>query len=165
MKECTKNQITLIGYGEIHQEEAFEYAIPLPFSFHSRKLRRKMIITLAYFSPISPSLNKYRDKQLWLTVNNGDNIAGSRSEYDYHAVQRGSLQHEIFETDSTAVWDDNDSMILKVNCRADASDKNNDPIPYALFATFEIAPEHDIDVYQSVVDKIRIRNAITPAVE
>ena len=165
VKECTKNQITLIGYGEIHQDEAFEYAIPLPFSFHSQKLRRKVIITLAYFSPISPSINKYRDKQLWLTVNNGNNIAGSRSEYDYHAVQRGTLQHEIFETDSTAVWDDNDSMILKVNCRADASNTNNVPIPYALFTTFEIAPEHDINVYQSVVDKIRIRDAITTTVE
>ena len=38
-------------------------------------------------------------------------------------------------------------------------------IPYALFATFEMAPEYDIDVYQKVVEKIRMKNIITPTAE
>ena len=38
-------------------------------------------------------------------------------------------------------------------------------IPYALFATFEMAPEYDIDVYQTVLDKVRTKDIITPNAE
>lgn len=163
VKECTKNQITLIGYGDIKQNQAFVYSIPLPFNFHTQKYKRKLTVTLAYFSPIHTSSIKYREKQVWFTVDNGQNIAGTRSEYDYYAVQRGTLQHEIFETESIQVWDENESLTIKVNCRGDASDSDADVlIPYALFATFEMAPEYDIDVYQTVVDKVRTRDIITP---
>ena len=166
IKECTKNQITLIGYGDIGQDQAVIYSIPLPFNFHAQKYKRKLIITLAYFSPIHPSSIKYREKQVWFTINNGNNIAGSPAEYDYYAAQRGTVQHEIFETDSTEVWDENDALTIKVNCRGDASNKNSDElIPYALFATFEMAPEYDIDVYQAIVEKVRTRDIIAPNVE
>ena len=45
--------------------------------------------------------------------------------------------------------------------KADASSaRPNLLVPYALFATFEMAPEYGIDVYQRVVDKVRIKNAV-----
>ena len=94
-------------------------------------------------------------------LDNGKNIAGDRAEYDHNAVQRGTLQHEIFETKRTQVWNENDSLTIKVNCRGDASESDeNILIPYALFATFEMAPEYNIDVYQTVVDKVRTQNII-----
>ena len=164
VKECTKNQITLIGYGNIKQDQAFVYSIPLPFDFHDKKYKRKLTVTLAYLSPINPSSIKYRDKQVWFTINKGQNIAGSREEYDYNAVQRGTLQHEIFETDNSEVWNILDSLEIKVNCRNDASNNDNNLlIPYALLATFEMAPEYNIDVYQSIVEKIHIREVVTPS--
>ena len=112
-------------------------------------------------SPIYPSSIKYREKQVWFTLDNGKNIAGARAQYDFHAVQRGTLQHEIFETKRTEVWDENDAFTIKVNCRGDASETDgNILIPYSLFATFEMAPEYDIDVYQSVVDRVRTKDII-----
>ena len=162
VKECAKNQITLIGYGDILQGEAFEYNLPLPFDFHTQKYKRKLIITLAYFSPIHPESMKYREKQVWITIGNGK-VMGARSEYDFHTVQRGTLQHEVFESEAIDTWSEEDSLSIKVNCRGDASVKNErEAVPYALLATFELAPEYDIDVYQKVVEKIRLRNPITP---
>jgi hypothetical protein len=116
-------------------------------------------------SSIHPSSLKYRGKQVWFTLNNGKKISGER-EYDFNAVQRGTLQHEIFETDSTEVWDENDLLEIKVNCRGDASEK--DPgtlIPYALFATFEMAPEYGIDVYQMIVEKIHVHELVQPIIQ
>ena len=165
VKECTQNQITLIGYGDIMQDQAFEFSIPLPFNFHAQRFRRKLTVTLAYFSPIRPSTIKYRENQVWFTINNGKNISGARVEYDNNAVQRGTLQHEIFEADSTEVWDETDSLTIKVNCRADAAQVENQHVPYALFATFEMAPEYGIDVYQTIVNKIHLRDVITPAID
>lgn len=138
----------------------------MPFNFYARKYKRKLTITLAYFSPIHPASIKYREKQVWFTINNGKDVAGTRAEYYDKAVQRGTLQHEIFETENITVWDEENALTIKVNCRGDAYDKNDkDLIPYALFATFEMAPEYDIDVYQKVVEKIRMKNIITPTAE
>lgn len=163
VKECAENQATLIGFGEIKHGQAFEYEVPLPFDFHTERYKRRLTVTLAYFSPVRPSSMKYRETQVWFNLHDGKDLVGSRSEYDYHAVQRGSLQHEVFTSDEIFVWDENDSVRIKVNCRNDAAPEGDAiHIPYALFATFEIAPEHEIDVYQPVVDRVRIREAITP---
>lgn len=161
VKECTKNRITLVGYGDIKQDDAYLYEIPMPFDFHAQKYRRKLTVTLAYFSPVRPSSLKYREKQVWFTVDSGANVVGPRSEFDYNAVTRGTLQHEVFETENITVWDENSSLVIKVSCKDDASKTPVDTmIPYALFATFEMAPEYDVDVYQEVVSRIHIRDAI-----
>lgn len=159
-KECTKNQVTLIGYGDIRQGEAFAYSIPLPFPFNERRYKRRLTVTLSYLSPIHYQSVKYREKQVWFTIDK-PNISGKHVEYDYHAVQRGTLQHEILETDSIEMWDDSKALTIKVNCRGDANEKTPEiDIPYALFATFELAPEYDIDVYQKVVEKVRVLNPV-----
>ena len=44
-------------------------------------------------------------------------MIGSRAEYDYHAVQRGTLQHEIYENDSIEVWDIDKSDVYKRQIR------------------------------------------------
>lgn len=134
---------------------------PIPIEFHEKRLKRKLTVTLAYLSPIHPSSIKYREKQVWMTINNGNSLIGSRVEYDYHAVQRGTLQHEIFENNSIEVWDIDESIELKINCRGCASENNPEMlIPYALFATFEMAPDCGVEVYQKVVTKVQTKNAI-----
>lgn len=166
VKEYTQNKICLVGYGDIQQDKAFEYTIPLPFDFHTQKYKRKLTVTLAYLSPIHPSSMKYREKQVWFDLIDPKKVVGSRSEYDYHAVQRGTLQHEILESESTVVWDENDSIVIKVSCRGDASEANPDiQIPYAIFATFEMAPEHNIDVYQRISSIVRVATTITTQAE
>ena len=166
VKEYTQNKICLVGYGDIQQNNAFEYTIPLPFDFHAQKYKRKLTVTLAYLSPIHPSSMKYREKQVWFDLIDPKKVVGNRSEYDYHAVQRGTLQHEILESESTVVWDENDSIVIKVSCRGDASESNPDTqIPYALFATFEMAPEHNIDVYQKISSKVRVTTTVANTTE
>lgn len=161
VKKCTKEQITMIGFGEIKQESAYVYSLPIPIEFHEQKYFRRLVLTLAYFSPICPSSVKYREHMVWLTINNGGKLIGSRKEYDHHAVTRGTVQHEIFESDSIQPWDINDAIEIKVNCKTDASNVHPDLlVPYALFATFEMAPECGIDVYQRVVDMVKIKNAV-----
>ena len=164
VQACTKNRVTLVGYGDIKQGEAYLYEFPIPFDFHTQKYKRKLTVTLAYFSPVRPSTLKYREKQVWFTIDSGSNVAGPRLEFDYNAVTRGTLQHEVFETENITVWDENSSIVIKVNCRGDASEASADTIiPYALFASFEMAPEYDVDVYQEVVSRVRIRDVIPAA--
>lgn len=164
VKQCTRERITLIGYGDIAQNQGYVYELPIPIDFHQKRYRRRLTITLACLVPIRFSSAKYREKRLWLDVlNDGTddqhNLFKSRQEYDYNTVRKGTMQHEIFEEDRISLWKPDQCIRLKVNCAADADDKNTlKKIPYALFATFEMEPGCDIDVYGKVSEEIRIRN-------
>lgn len=155
VQEYAKNKVTLIGYGELKQDEAVLYELPLPFNFSAKKVQRNLTVTLASFTPIRPVTQKYRYSQVWFTLETGEKKFGlKRLDANDKAVLRGTLQHERFEGDRAVVWGEDDILGIKINCRADAHDFTQ-KIPYALFATFEIAPEYDINVYEKVVEKVK----------
>lgn len=160
--ECAKNRVTLIGFGELEQDSACLYTLPLPFDFSAKKMYRCLTVTLASFSPINALTQKYRSAQLWFSlVTEGKNLRIKRTDADDKAVARGTLQHERFAGNDAVVWGEDDSLGIQINCRADAGSFTG-TIPYALFATFEIAPEYDIDVYQKIAEKVRTKEKIAP---
>ena len=159
--ECAKNRITLIGFGELKNGEALTYDLPLPFNFRNAKICRRLTATLAYFSPAIPTRQKYRAAQCWYSIENGKkNFLDSRVDVDWQAAVRGSLQHEIFENDDIVVWDENEGIQIKVNCRGDADGKFSGSIPYALMVSFEIKDVIDIDVYTKIALKINPKVSI-----
>lgn len=160
VKECAKNRITLIGYGDLAKDSACLYTLPLPFDFYRDRIYRSLTITLATFVPTCPTTQKYRAAQVWFNLE-GKKLVPDRLNVDDKAPARGSLQHEIFTGDSAIVWDENDSLDIKINCRQDAGNFEG-KIPYAIFVTFEIAPEHNVDVYQKVISKVKPKETITP---
>lgn len=153
VEECAKTRITLIGYGSLLKDKAHIYQLPLPFDFSSARIHRRLTVTLSYFSPIMPLLQKYRSALLWFTLEN-NNLVPSRVNTDLNAVRRGTLQHEIFYGDRALVWDAGNSIGIKVNCVEDAG-KLTEPVPYSVIVTFEVAEGLDIDVYTDVVTRIR----------
>ena len=66
------------------------------------------------------------------------------------------MQHEIFFGENPIVWNDDDNLIIKVNCKEEAS-KIKTAIPYSLFVSFEIAEGFGVDLYADVSAKIRQR--------
>jgi len=160
--ECAKNRITLIGYGELKNGEALTYDLPLPFSFSSSKICRRLTATLAFFSPTIQTRQQYRAVQCWYEIMKGkENFLVSRVDVDWQAVLRGSLQHEIFENDEIVVWDEKESIQIKVNCRSDADYKFRDTIHYALIVSFEIKSAIDIDVYEKVAAMIYAKTPVS----
>jgi hypothetical protein len=153
--ECAQNRVTLIGYGKLKNGNAFAYDLPLPFDFSATKVLRRMTATLSFFSPIVSSRQKYRKAQVWFDLDErGKTLFSSRVDVSDKAVSRGSVQHEIFENDNTVVWDENDPLQIKVNCRGVADENFTEEIPYALMVSFEIKDAIDIDVYAKVTECI-----------
>ncbi|MHB1627884.1 MAG: S8 family peptidase [Bacilli bacterium] len=153
--ECAKNRVTLIGYGDLKNGEAHTYDLPLPFNFSRSKICRRLTATLTYFPPFVPTRQKYRAAQLWYSIENGKkNLLDSRMDVDWNAAVRGSVQHEIFENNNTVVWDEDDALQVKVNCRGDADDRFSGSVPYALMVSFEIKDAIDIDVYAKIAERV-----------
>lgn len=154
VEQCARNRVTLIGFGELIVDEAHVYKLPLPFNFSSKRMKKRLTVTLAYMTPTNSSKQSYRESQLWYEVENLDKLSMERQNSDWQMVRKGTVQHEIFESESAVVWDENNELKIKINCKEDA-DKVKEKVKYALFVTFEVAPEENLEVYEKVKNQIR----------
>lgn len=78
----------------------------------------------------------------------------TRTQADWRAVQRGTVQHEILEGEHAAAFIDGASLAIQVSCRSDAG-ALEDAVPYALAATLEVAEELGVDIYNEVAVQVR----------
>lgn len=141
--------------GSLKRDEGHVFRLPLPIDFSSKLIKRKLTVTLAYFSPVEPTRQLYRTMQLWFNVEDKKKLVPERQNTEWQAVRKGTLQHEIFVGETPVVWNDND-IVIKVNCKEEAG-KFKEAIPYCIFVSFEIAEGFDIDLYSKVSTKIKQR--------
>lgn len=154
---CNNQRATTIGFGKLKQEEAHLYELPLPTSLGSIAVRKRITVTLAYISPIISSNMKYRHSNIWFSLEN-NSLANSRLESDDKAVRRGTVQHEIFESEGAVPIEDGETLIIKVNSKPDAIEDRITEIHYGLVISIEVAEGLDIPIYEEV--RTRIATAI-----
>ncbi|MBI3655778.1 MAG: S8 family peptidase [Acidobacteria bacterium] len=154
--DCTSQRATVLGFGQLGDEEANLFRLPLPPSLGARRDWRRLIVTLAWLSPVAGNTQRYRTGSLWFEVE-GVGLAPTRQDADWRAVRRGTVQHEVFEGNSAVPLNDGDALTIKVNCRKDAG-KIQQPIPYGLAISLEVAEGIDIPIYEEI--RTRIASAI-----
>ncbi|MBF0550163.1 MAG: S8 family peptidase [Deltaproteobacteria bacterium] len=155
--DCTDQRATLLGFGQLSDGKAHVFRLPLPPSLGSRREWRRLTVTLAWLSPISASTQRYRTASLWFKMDN-NGLAPNRSDADWQAVRRGTVQHEVFEGQQAEPFNDGDVIEIKVNCRKDA-EKIKKPVAYGLAVSLEVREGVDIAVYNE------IRTRIAPAIQ
>lgn len=157
---CTEQRATLIGVGELKNNEALEFRAPLPPCLIAQTLKRRLTVTLAWLSPVNVRNSKYRAARLWMappTIEYGV----SRANYQWQHVRRGTLQHEILEGQDALAFVDGQEVVFKVNCSEDAG-SIVDPVPFALCVTLEVAEGIELPIYQQIRDRVSIQVAVQP---
>lgn len=154
--ECTEQRATLLGFGQLNDGEAHVFSLPLPPSLGGRREKRKLTVTLAWLSPTAARTQKYRVASLWFELDTSL-LGVSRTDTEWVAAKRGTVQHEVFEGEQALPLTEGDTLTIKVNCRQDAT-KIETPIRYGIVASLEVAEGVDIAVYNEV------RTRIAPAV-
>ncbi len=153
VSNCTDQRATLIGCGRLSDGEAHLYSIPLPPSLSSKRIWRRLTITLAWLSPVRSTDRKYRCASLWFDPPS-DKLQIIRQQADGRAVRRGTVQHEILEGDRAAVFVDGDKLLIKVNCR-EAAKPLTQSVPYGLAVSLEVAEGIEIPIYNEILTRIR----------
>lgn len=162
---CTTQRATVLGCGEIREDEVHEYTFPLPVGLSQQKLWRRLIVTLAWFTPINPNHRNLREAKLSLE-SGGTNWANTplklkRQDADDDQVKRGTVQHEVLEAkDSISAYQEGENIRIRVVCKKDATNKLDDSIPYGLAVTLEVREDVEIDVYQQIRARIKPRVAV-----
>ncbi len=164
---CTPQRVTLVAWDDIRDGEGHLYRIPLPTSLSGVRVGRRLIVTLAYLTPINPFDKRYRRAHVWFTPKETGvfdaehDLRVKRQEADQRAAVRGTVQHEIFEGDQAAVFAPEQDLVLKVNCREHAG-RLTVAVPYALAVSLEVAPEVDLPIYEEVRARLRPRVPVRP---
>ena len=150
---ANQQRATVVGVGALMDGEADEFRLPLPPSLSAVTEKRKLTVTLAWFSPINSANQEYRVAKLWFNASNG--IAPGRKNADHDAVQRGTLQHEVLEGEDVYVFQDGEDLSIKVNCRKDAG-PIIEPVNYGLAVTLEVAEGIDLPIYEEIRDRLAV---------
>lgn len=160
VSECAAHRVTALGGGTLTDGQAHTHLFPLPPSLSKKAGLRRLIVTLAWMTPINARHQRWRRADLWFNPA-ADKLDVTRQEAEHRASQRGTVQHEILEGERAAAFVDGDSIEIQVSCRADAG-ALEDEVPYALAVTLEVAQEIGIDIYDEV--RARIRAAVVEVV-
>lgn len=163
---CAAQRVTVLGCGEIHENEIHEYAFPLPMDLSTAKLWRRLVVTLAWFTPINPDHRNLREAKLELSPGVGKWDATplklTRQDGDHHQVMRGTVQHEILEANNQiASYHDGETLRIRVHCKKDAISRLDEIIPYGLAVTLEVKEDVNIPLYQQIRAQIKAPIAVT----
>jgi hypothetical protein len=153
VRECARHRVTVLGGGLLQADQAHIHRIPLPPALSGQRVWRRLTVTLAWLTPIHAAHQAWRRADLWFNPA-ADTLRVQRREADWHAVQRGTVQHEIFEGESALAFVDGTHVEVHVNCRRDAGDVE-DSVPYALVTTLEIDEQTGIDIYSEIRTRVQ----------
>ena len=158
---CTEQRGTVLGCGEIQENEVHEYRFPLPPALSEQQVWRRMVVTMAWFSPINPSNRNLRMAKLSFQPPNQSLLNIERVESDHNQVLRGTVQHEILEGESQiSAYQEDGYILLHVTCKADATTHLDQKIPYGLAVTLEVEEGVDIPIYSQIRDRVRPQVAV-----
>lgn len=162
---CLDNRVTALAAGSIQKEQGHLHQFPLPPSLSGKVGKRRLTISLAWFTPVNPKHHGWRRAQLWFAppvAKDTNKLALQRGEADAKATRRGTLQHEILHGDKASAYVDGDSLDIVVSCVADAGALEEE-VPYTLAVTLEVAEELGLPIYQEVRAKVQARVGVQPA--
>lgn len=148
---CTRHRVTVIGYGELRQDEAHTYELPLPPSLRGHaSFTRSLRTTLAWFSPLNPTSARYRGARLSLEPVEAKGLSLNDSETRSHATERGTVSHRVRHGRGFARYDHGDKLVLEVACSADGVVKLDEPVPYVLAVSLDVESTLPVDIYQEI---------------
>jgi hypothetical protein len=162
------HRVTLLGDDLIQAGTLHEYRIPVPAAMIKNREVRRIILTLAWCTPIRPTTVAYRGVALEIVDSSGKRKfwKGVKGQLQPHpdASRRGTLMHLVLEGKNSADFTDAGGMFIGVQARELHPQFKTASVPYALAVTLEVAQTLRADIHAEVRDKARLRTPIRPRV-
>lgn len=160
---CTDQRITLVAWGDLGQDSALLYGLPLPPALIGSTHERRLTITLGWITPCNMQNQRYRRAALWVDPpagNRPDNVLRiDRNGPHWQAVRRGTLQHEVMVGARALDYSPDSNLAVRVNCAKDAGALDI-PIPFGLAVTLEVAEGLQIPIYNQVSARVQEQLAV-----
>lgn len=156
----------MVGGGFIRPNEQWDHSVPLPAVLHAQTCWRRLVVTLAWFTPTHPSRREYRSFALRVGIPRENLLRAVGIDADGKATTRGTVQHEVLYEGSEAMdIGSGAALTLPVTCFDDATSLEVLPpegIPYAIAVTVEVAPETGLAIYEEIRARVQPPVLIQP---
>jgi hypothetical protein len=160
------NRITLLADDVIGDGGRHEYEIPIPRAMINNREVRRVVLTLAWSSPVDPASVRYRGLALEMVDRNGrrgfwDGV-GSSGQPQPHpfATRRGTVQHLVLEGKKLMRATGGGSFFVGVQARAAIASLTNESAPYGLAITLEMAQPLRQDLFADVAARVRPKTQV-----
>lgn len=153
--ECSSNRATLVGVGELAPDHGHRFRIPLPQSLASVKEPRSLTVTLAWLSPVSPSMQTYRTIKFDAKPCEPDVSLGVKrnsSQPDFSTMDRGTVSHERYEGVNAVPFLDDGHISLDVWCKGDP--EISQKVSYSVAVSIEAGT--GIEVYEEIRQRLLV---------
>ena len=152
---ATSRRVVLLGGSKIKAGKRHQYRFPLPGALHASAEWRRLTVTLAWISAVNPSTQKYRMARLSFG-DVRDALALGSHEADGRATTRGTVQHEVFEGRRATVFNEDDSIVIDVDCRIDVGSSSTET-RYGIVASLEVGATVRADIHNEVRQLLQAR--------
>jgi len=159
---CTDQQATLLHTGVLEHEEAHSYRFPLPDCLSASSENRRIIVTVAWFSPTNPNSIIYNGAKLWVSGANKQSLKVPEGDYFHSHTENGTAFHKVYSGSQVSDLSVNDFLDIQVNCRERAG-VSGKKIPYALIVTVD-APRSALPIYSQVKVKLKEVTKVSDAI-
>lgn len=147
----TDDRVVTLGHGVLMQDTESDFEMPLPPCLISKSVKKRLTITLAWNSPISVTTDP-RIVRMYFKPNN-EKYIGSRADSDTNTSRRGTIQHEIFEGDAAANFEDGKTIKITIGRKRDTI---TTPVKYMLMVTLEVAEDSGLPIYEEVKARLNV---------
>lgn len=144
---CHDNQATLLYTNVIEDEKAQDFFLPLPPSLAARTINRRLIVTVAWFSPVNHGHKDYRGAQLWASPPLGAIDLDELDNYPSH-LKNGTVYHEVRRGNRASAFTKGDQLAIRINCYGRAGIRKL-RIPYVVIVTLD-TPGVELPIYEEV---------------
>ncbi|EZP52688.1 S8 family peptidase [Sphingomonas sp. RIT328] len=150
------NRVTLLGEDSITKGERHMWRIPLPDELQSYAEFRRIVVTLAWLTPVTPNSSQYRTVGLSLhgasgksDIWDGVNRVGHQPAIGFG--KRGTLIHAVYEDERKAIpFLIGSDFEINVQAASKMPQMGGVMVPYALAITIEVANSIKTDISSSV---------------
>lgn len=154
------HRVTLLAEDRIVKDERQMWRVPLPDELRSYAEFRRIVVTLAWLTPVSPNSSQYRTVGLSLLGRTGksDLWEGVQRVGHQPAIgfgRRGTLIHSVYEGDRKAIpFGEDGGFEINVQAVSKMPGMTAVKIPYALAVTIEVADSVNADISASVRTRV-----------
>ena len=159
--EGDRSRITLLGDDVITSDTLHEYRIPVPHALLNSREVRRIVLTLAWCTPVQPATTAYRGVALDIVDSTGKRkfwkAVSPLPQPHPDDDRRGTVIHRVYEGASKIKAIGPDGLFVGVQARALHDSFRDAKVPYALAVTLEVAQTVRADIYADVRSRVRSR--------
>jgi len=158
-----RTRVTLLGQDAIKAGKRHSWKIPLPDELASSAEFRRIVLTLAWLTPVRPNSTNYRLIGLDLVNDDGlSNLWDGASRASHQpaivAAKRGTLIHAVYEGRRAVPFDEDGNFVVNVQAFCRLTKVQMYDVPYALAVTIQVADTIQSDIGLSVRRKIGLQS-------